>query len=306
MLRLLFIGLSLGFLTASAHAVECTPKLIETIPLEFADLLPVVVVKINGQRVLMGVDTGAQTTLLTPEAAERLQLRSDPNHSAMLYGAGESKRVPKVIVDTLELGNLKSANLHVSTVALPFPRLKNGQVVSGLIGIDTLSPYEIDYFPLAKRLWLYSANNCARIKPPWPGSYDAIPITITATHRIALPVELDGHRLSAIFDSGANGFRLSRSSASRAGLTEAALARDPVSNMSGAGTGELKVPLHQFKSVKVGTETFTDPSIEVAVLHGDECDLLLGEDFMHSRRFWISSATQTLYVQRVRMRTPAK
>jgi predicted aspartyl protease len=144
---------------------------------------------------------------------------------------------------------------------------------------------------------LYRVEDCSRVAPPWRHPYVTVPLTVTRSGRLTIPIEVDGHPLSAIFDTGASGMLLALSSENRVGVTSEMLAQEPP---GGAflfeGTGS-KVPSHRFDRVKVGDEIFRGLRIGFADLPAGEAEMLLGEDYMRPRRFWLSYATQTLFIQ---------
>lgn len=56
-------------------------------------------------------------------------------------------------------------------------------------------------------------------------------------------------------------------------------------------------PLHTFDAFRIGHEQFNHPRMGVVDFPAAEADMLLGEDYMHLRRFWLSYSTHKLYIQ---------
>ncbi len=117
------------------------------------------------------------------------------------------------------------------------------------------------------------------------------------SHRFLLPVEVDGHRVNALFDTGANAGRMTRDAALTAGATPAALDHDPGGHGSGVGGRNFRGVLHRFADVAVGPEHFRQVAIAVVDLPLNEADMLLGMDYMRSRRIWLSYATRQAFIQ---------
>lgn len=55
--------------------------------------------------------------------------------------------------------------------------------------------------------------------------------------------------------------------------------------------------MHQFDSLVVGRQLFKQPILGVIDFPVTDADMLLGENYMHSRRFWLSYSTGTIFIQ---------
>jgi hypothetical protein len=97
-----------------------------------------------------------------------------------------------------------------------------------------------------------------------------------------MPVEMNGVALSALFDTGARGNILSSASGTRLGVT--------------AGDGATAT-LARAARFRVGDELFADSRLGVIDLPAFDADMLIGEDYMQTRRFWLSYATGALFIQ---------
>ncbi len=83
----------------------------------------------------------------------------------------------------------------------------------------------------------------------------------------------------------------------RMGLHEASLAADPADAISGLGPHPVTMHLHRFRSLDAGGETLDRPSIWVASIRLPLfADMLLGQDWLASRRVWISYTTRQVFV----------
>ena len=66
---------------------------------------PAVEARLNGSKVVLLIDTGAQISIITPAAAEHYSLVADPDRPPMLInGVGGTELAPVVTVHRLELG----------------------------------------------------------------------------------------------------------------------------------------------------------------------------------------------------------
>jgi hypothetical protein len=80
------------------------------------------------------------------------------------------------------------------------------------------------------------------------------------------------------------------------GITDAALAQDLPVRTRGFGDGQLASRLHRFESLTVETVTLGNPEIIVADLRLRGIDLILGIDFLRSRRLWLSYASFRMFL----------
>lgn len=305
-------GIILALACAAAKADGCRIERQASLPITFNGFVPTVPAHINGQLVSIGVDTGSSSTVLTPETIARLNLAQDNSHRANLIGSGGNIQANYVFVDSFEFGHEEERMKSVPVIAIGGHRTapSSGAMaaapspdanMAGLIGTEILSNYDVELRFPAHILNLYRVSNCDKVTPLWEGRYTAIPISLSKTKRFVVPVDLDGHQVTAIFDTGASGLRISRSAALRTGVTEADLAQDPVQEGVLAGNETYKVPSHRFAQIRIGRETFPGPRIDVVDFPLTESDMLIGEDYMNSRRFWLSYSTRMLYIQHLRV-----
>jgi predicted aspartyl protease len=268
-----------------------------SMPLTFSGFVPTVPVLINGRQIYMGLDTGAQAMVVSPDTAERLNLPRDPSLSTQVIGSNGTSAVGNVIIKKVEFAGESHEQVSVAAISLAMPFSDSPPKLAGLIGGDMLSRFDIDFDVPGRTLTFYRVTDCAKIIPPWNGPYTIVPMSVTGSRRLAVPVELDGHLLTAIFDTGAIGLFLAKSSAYRLGITADMLARDPSVAGTGVGNHMEKVPYHQFGQIKIGAETFRNPRAQIADFPANEAEMLIGESYMRARRFWISYRTQVLLVQ---------
>jgi predicted aspartyl protease len=109
-------------------------------------------------------------------------------------------------------------------------------------------------------------------------------------------VQLDGRRISALFDSGAQFSVLSTRTALALGVNEAVMARDPSVAVLGADGQQLRAHAHRFFRLELDGEVIRNVEIDVTEISLDEADLMLGIDLLVSRRVWISYGSQQLFL----------
>jgi predicted aspartyl protease len=145
---------------------------------------------------------------------------------------------------------------------------------------------------------LYQGQSCAAASPAWAQPYARIAARRSPSNRLFFPVQLDGIRISGLFDSGAQFSVLSTRTALALGVNKAILARDPPVTVRGADGEQLSAHAHRFFRLEVDGEVIRDAEIDVTEISLNEADLVLGIDFLGSRRVWISYGSQQLFLMR--------
>ncbi|MBV8912569.1 MAG: clan AA aspartic protease, partial [Acetobacteraceae bacterium] len=116
---------------------ECTLTRRGAIPFTVAALIHVDA-RINGERATLVVDTGAERSILSPEAAKRLGVTDQYDFSRAVSGIGE----------TIHTGDARLRSLSVGEVAFADPRILVGPIgplgADGLLGADLLGDFDLD------------------------------------------------------------------------------------------------------------------------------------------------------------------
>ncbi len=278
----------------------CVAQWHSTLPVVMRGALAVVPAAVNGQVVGLGLDTGAQTTTVTPELVASLDLRPDPGMSALrVSGMGGNAYSQVVALDSLRLGGVTYRKIDVFAASLGKVGRQTELPVAGLVGEDLLSRYEVGFDIGHRAVSLYSARGCASVKPPWSAPV-AIPLRLSENNHLLFPVELDGQPMTAMLDSGSASDMVLERGAARLHLGVEALAADRVLPMQGVGERLVQARLHRFASLLVAGEQLRDVQMLVldAVLPG--VDLILGMPFLRERQVFISHETGQMFVRPVR------
>lgn len=290
-MRYLFPNLAIALTIVAASAcAACEPTLVSTLPLISSDR-PVIRATIDGAAVIMLIDTGAQTTIVTPETASRLKLKRDSNRGSHLVTLGGARAVPNVIIDRLAFSGASFTTLSVPAMTLRGAAA--GQ--DGIIGGDLLHQFDLDIDIAHQKLTLYRPESCTPVHPPWDAHYQTWPVTISPRQQITFPAKLDGHAVTALLDTGAFRGTLSRAAAERAGVTPAELQRDFARRTSAPLI--YRFSRHHFDSLAFGNQIFRDTWLDVVDFNQEGVDMLIGVDYLLRRRVFISYASGIIFMQ---------
>ena len=240
---------------------------------------PIVTLLANGMPVTMLLDTGAETTILTPGVAKRLGAqRPQVEFDRQLRGVAITWR--RVRVAPINVASVFSGPLD------------------GVLGADSLNSFDIDLDLPNNRITFYSRQTCPGAAPAWTEPYITMAAGRSKGDHLFFPVQLDGHKINAFVDTGAQSTVLSTSAASALGLTPVLLARDRAAVLRGAGPEQLSGHVHRFARLEIGGEVIRNPEIIIADLKLGDADLVLGIDIVRQRRIWLSYGAQKIFLLR--------
>lgn len=289
---LLLLGVLLGGCNADEDGRNCQVHLVASLPLLTGGPLPAVEASLDGRKVVFYVDTGAVTSLVTPEAVRQFDLYAGfSDGRATIRGIGGPVSVPIVTIHSLVLGHGLARN-----IALPVAGELGGPVqgmpVIGLFGADFLSNYDVDVDLPGHHFGLYDLQGCGRDIQPIAPPFFEVPFRLENT-KIVLDLKLDDTPMTAFLDSGAMRTLVSRDDARRAGVTTQAMAGDRAGRAIGIDANPVDMRLHRFASLEIGSERMHNFPFAV----GDIDDSLLGGDFLRFNRVWISYPRRKLFIR---------
>jgi len=290
------------FLLAGAAQATCRVEPQTTVPVDMMNGHVLVVVEVNEVAATFILDTGAERTLMGEDVVRRMGLERDGWVASTIRGIGGVQQRPNALPRSLRLGTATlrrktlTGDTSVTVGPLPVNEIA-GRPVAGLLGRDFLAPFDLDMDLPGRRMTLYRVEDCAGGFLPWTAGYWSIPATTPIGAALVVQVTMDGRPLRALVDSGASASLVTAPGIVRLGLTPEVLARDPVGNGSGIGPAAVPMRRHQFGEMRVGPVVTRDPALWVAEVRVVPIvDLLLGADWLGTRRVWLSFATRQMFV----------
>jgi len=268
-------------------------------------------VSINGVVTLGKLDTGADTSLITPEIAGAANISPIKSRMRML-GVSGSFAASAGRIDRLQIGSIGFSGPKLAHI-YSFGG-SHGKDVGVLIGLDWLDglDYELDLGH--KKLRPFRTSNCVEIPVPWRNTYTGLALTrgmptgerkshydwpgmFGVVEHVSVPVAFPDAILDAMLDSGAPSSMMSHESAMDAGVRSGQLEADPVEEVRGLSGDHRKFYVHRFPDIGIGEEEIHDFPILVA-RHFDRRDatMILGMDFIEQHHLWLSFTTDALYI----------
>jgi predicted aspartyl protease len=277
---------------------QCSIPPVASFPL-LAEGRPIIPIVIERRDATMMVDTGAEATSVTPEAAQLLNLARDPSKYSVISTVAGKEARPNVLLNHLQAGPLDFGRHSVPIVALGSANTFGGHLIAGLLGMDFFGAYDIEVDVPGHRMRLYPPSACTPAEPPWPrGTYVSVEAVATPRRRLLVPVSLNGMRLVALLDTGAQGELLTRLAAERVGLSTMQIDSGPVAHGISAGAHTYPVRMFRFDSFGVAGETMRGVVFPVGEFQQDGVEMLLGINYMRLHRVFMALSARRLFIQR--------
>lgn len=262
---------------------------------------PLVELAVNGRAAIFLLDTGAERTVFADTAVRELDLARDQWVSSSIRGVGGViERTANAVPRSFALGGValrrRGVNPALSFVVAPLPWHElGGRTISGLLGADYLSSFDLDLDLARGTLALYDTTDCAHAPIPWGPANVPVPLQRPRPYVLLAPVAIDGRTLLAQLDTGASVSLVSRKGAARLGITPETQA--PASSARGIGRQSLPLRSRVFATVCLGPVEYRNLTLAIgAPAGGFAFDMLLGMDLLRGRHAFISYATNRLLV----------
>ena len=279
------------------RTASCRVEREAVLPMELRNGVVIIPAKIAGKPISLMLDTGSEGGVMTETGAARLNLPSDPRGTTTIIGTGGNIKAHRVILRDLEIGGIQFPPHAVPVASLTRPGEDNRQF-DGLIGADILSLFDIDIDVPRRQIALYDVENCTGNFLPWTSPYSTVQLNKTRGNLMVLPVALEGHPTTALFDTGANSGRVNQRAARAAGVTAEAMADDTPAFELGVGGHIVPSAMHRFSELSIGGEQIRNVELAVAERTVPQADMLLGLPYMATHRIWLSYATNQMFIER--------
>jgi predicted aspartyl protease len=280
----------------SANAEDCAAPQSTELAIRLLHDEPLVAVAIDGKPATLLLDTGAEETMLGTGAAARLGLVGHYEYPRRVSGLGGGGAPGVAATRNFAVGSLDVTGFGVMIGGVALPDVEGIQL-DGLLGADFLAEFAVDLDVPDSRLRLYR-RQCVTAAPRWPPPFVAVAANRSLHEHLFFPVILDGRRLYAFIDTGAQRSLIDRDAALALGsVTAADLDRGPNRKMRGATAAVVSATIHRFGRLQVGDIAVRDPVFAVTPLNLVDADIILGEDFIEPRRIWLSYDPPQIFIK---------
>jgi predicted aspartyl protease len=295
--RALLLVLALG---GGARADDAPPAChyvkMATLPLSYLGnaFHPAVDGNIIGAPARLLVDTGADQSSLTRTATHRLDL---PLRMTGTYatGLGGSSRVYSARVQDFGVGPIHSGKASLLVIGDTGVKPQH----DALIGADFLLQADMEMSLAEKQLRFYRPNNCAdSFLAYWSGDAIEVPFTgsFGRSRNPVFTVELNGKKLNAVIDSGAEQSVVFAAGARKAGVRTDSPGVKRSGSVVGVGSDHVARWRAVFDTFAIGDETIKNAEIAIIDASSADADMLLGADFLRAHRVLFAMSQKRLYI----------
>jgi predicted aspartyl protease len=279
-------------------ASGCSAKRIGEISVATLNGVPFVTLLANGVPVTLLLDTGAERTVLTPVAAKRVGAQPPRvEFDRRLRGIGGTLPIREVELQRFTIGGVPIPWRRIAVATATLPTLFS-EPLDGVLGADALSYFNVDIDLPRHRMILHDQPPCRDVAPDWAEPFVSIATGRSAAEHLFFPVRLDGREIIAIIDTGARMSILTSKAALALGVSDAVSSGDRSITVRGAAGELVAARIHRFSRMEVAGDAIRDPELIVANLNLRDADLVLGFDFISSRRMWLSYGSRRIFLSR--------
>jgi len=278
-------------------AAACQVGKLAELPVTMAGRRPMVTAKFGDKDARFILDSGAfYSTVSKATAAEfALPVKSLPP-SFRIHGIGGDA--------SAALATAKSFSL----AGIPLPKSEfivggSDTGTAGLIGQNILGFADVEYDLPHGAVRLMRTKGCGKVTLAYWAA--GRPVTIIPLldagngpfkpHTIGT-VMLNGTKIRAVFDTGAETSMLSLAAAKRAGITPDSPGVVAAGFGGGLGSRLVRSWVATFDSIDIGGEAIRRPKIRMSDVDLGNGDMLIGADFFLTHRVFVSNATRTMYI----------
>jgi predicted aspartyl protease len=274
--------------------------------------------KINDTPKSMLVDTGGLFTEITQPALDELKLGTRETRLELVGISGDTTR--RAARAAFTLGNLHADSMDFMVMPSVHQFASDADDVAGILAPNLLRSYDLDLDFGGHKVNLISQRHCEGKVVYWPADAVAVvPVTVNANGHILVPVELDGHKLTALLDTGATISVLNLEVAEGSfGLTPGGADTPVRGNL--LGSRQATTYSHRFKSLALEGISISNPTLEIVPdlmrtqmlnphdsLEGDTRipdknvetglgDMILGMDILRRLHVYIAYKERNLYI----------
>lgn len=255
-------------------------------------------VKINGRETRLWLDSGAFFNFMSAAQAAEFKLRTEPLPDGMIMtGIGGSYTAELATVKDFELAGAKLHNMQFV--------VGGSDAGNGFIGANLLGSFDTEFDFGKGAVRLFQAKGCRGVNLAyWGGGMVVGEIRKTSPgesndHHIFGEVLVNGHKLTAMFDTGSPDSALNMEGARKAGIDLKAPEVVSSDKIGGMGRQLRRTWVVRTRSIDLGGEVIQNSPIRV--IDDDSAglsheDMIIGMDFFLSHHVFVSPTNNTIFL----------
>lgn len=289
-------ALQAGLMPGAAWAADkCEVRIAATLPVTMAGSRPMVSAKFGDKTARFILDSGAFYSTLSRASAQEFGLQIRGISGFYISGIGGNAAAG--------VANARDFSL----AGIPIPKVDfvvagSDTGTAGLIGQNILGLMDVEYDLPHGVVRLMKVTGCKNGNLAyWAGErpYSMVNLirpsdSLFKPHTIA-PIAIDGQRVEAMFDTGADQSLLSSSIAKRLGAVPGGAGVTEEGYSGGLGLRHVQTYRATFKQIEVGGEALKKPSIQFADMGASDTQMLVGVDFFLTHRIFVANSQRVMF-----------
>jgi tetratricopeptide (TPR) repeat protein/predicted aspartyl protease len=289
-------GMIAAGLPATANAAEkCQVSEVAALPVTMAGRQPMISTKFGDKTARFILDSGAFYSTLSRASAQEfgLQIR-----------ALDGFRVSGIGGDT-SAGVAMARNFSLSGIPIPkvdFVVAGSDTGTAGLIGQNILGLMDVEYDLAHGVVRLMKVKGCKDVNLAYWANQRPVSMlklirpadSVFRPHTVAA-ITIDGQKVNAMFDTGADESLIAASVAKRLGVTAASDGVTDEGVSGGLGTRHVRTYRATFKQIEVGGELLKGPKIQFADMGMTDTEMLVGVDFFLTHRVFVANSLNAMF-----------
>jgi len=291
-----WIALAATLFLPTAAAARCMLEQLGVLPVTMHGLRPIATLKINGAKAPFLVDSGAFFSAMSWDAATKyhLKVRPSPGDDFYVGGAGGEARAN---IATVRNFTFLGATLHNKSFIVIDQNVWGRW--TGSLGQNALRISDAEY-DLANGIIRFIRPVGCKGQPLayWavnqPYSVVRLKYMTVLRSRPIADAEINGHRVTVLFDTGTEKSALSLQAAARIGITPESPGVTLLGTTGGVGPSSFREWLAPVASFQIGGEKVEHTHLIIGG-HQGRTDMVLGEDFFLSNRIYFAYSQGKVY-----------
>jgi predicted aspartyl protease len=305
------VALTLASNIVAADTSNCKMVQIADLPVRLERNRLIVDGAINGQKIGIMLDTGAERSLIPRSAAVRLGLGRQAVRGYRIVGVGGETQVEAAYIEEFKIGQATRKGWRVIVAG----EKDLGENIAFILGDDFFQQVDVEFDLAHGAVRLFQPKDCDGVSLAYwatEGIGEVEMERVTDAHpQIVLTVQINGQPIKALLDSGSTKSVLNKLDAARLGVTPETPGVVAVGSGTGIGPKSIDSWIGQFDSVAFGNETIRNIKITFADLWKDatytetgsrlgthlagQQPMVLGADLLLGHRLLVAHSQRKIY-----------
>ena len=283
----------IALLAAPAAQAACKLETFADLPVTMIRLQPVITAKINGADARFIIDSGAFYSTISPATVARYGLKSGQALNAEVVGVGGKSEATLTKVAEFAI-----AGATVKNVPFVVARDATGNAYAGYLGQNLLGIADVDYDFADGAIRLMRPSDCAHaVLAYWARAdepFGSMELNQDLRKFTTGTVTVNGTKIKAMFDTGANVSILTLAAARRLGIPQDSMI--VADQAGGIGSRRVQTWIAPVASFEIGGEKIEHTRLRIADYTGlDDAGMVIGADFFASHRIYVANSQHKLY-----------